>query len=153
MNTTTLRWVIRKSGFPFALPGAVIGSVLSDDRGEAITLAQGVFGKAIIVEREKDPSEVDPFPYRNELKDRAEELLASPRAMRIMTPIEIQMARALGCLRVSGPARSTIRRLHAESYRPTPEISDQLASRLRQMVHQHRGQLPPELVESVGGAP
>jgi hypothetical protein len=41
-------------------------------------------------------------------------------------------------------------RLHAESFKATPEISDQLAAKLRQLVHQHRGQLPSELVESIG---
>jgi hypothetical protein len=144
------RWIIRRSGFPFSSTGGQLGTCLADTKSAAERLAAAVFGGHTMVERETDPFEADPFPYHNPAKDQAAELLTSPRAMRIMTPIEVQMARALGCARVAGPARGTVRRLHAESFKPTPEISDQLAAKLRQLVHQHRGQLPAELVESIG---
>lgn len=139
MNTTR-RWIIRPSGFPFNTPGNPIGTVLAEDRREAIDLAEQVFGRQITVETEHASSAA------------AYELQAlQSRAMRIMTPIEIQMARAVGVVKYSGQHKGTIRRLHAETYKATPEISDELAVKLRAIVHTLRGQLPADLLESVGG--
>jgi hypothetical protein len=144
--TTSRRWIVRPSGFPFNLPGKPLGSVLAEDRREATKLAEQIFGRQVTVESENGGAP------DGGLTNGADDAVArlSSSAMRVMTPIEIQMARALGVLGIKGPAKGTIRRLHAESFKSTPEISDQLASRLRQMVQQHRGQLPTELLESVG---
>lgn len=139
MNTTN-RWVVRPSGFPFNSPGQPIGSVVADERREAEQLAQQVFGRQVVVEPER---ETDSAAFEAEA--------LQSRAMRIMTPIEIQMARAVGVVKYSGQHKGTIKRLHAETFKKSPEISEELAKKLRAIVHALRAQLPPELIESVGG--
>jgi hypothetical protein len=150
-TSTPPRWIIRKSGFPFtANAGKTLGTVLAETKSAAHRLAREVFGGNPMVDLETDPADADPFPYKNPLKDQAAELALAPRQMRIMTSIEIQMARALGVARIKGPARGTVRRLHAESFKPAPEISDELAAKLKLLVRQHASQLPAEILESVG---
>lgn len=151
MNATR-RWVVLRDGFPFSGPGAPIGTVTADDRDVARKLAAEVYGPKVLVEPEADPIATDPFPYKNPLKDQAAALVHAPTAMRRMTAIEVQMARACGVVRCP-PARykGTIRRLHAESFKPAPEISDDLAAKLRAIVQSMATLLPREILESVGG--
>jgi hypothetical protein len=152
--TTTKRWIVRSSGFPFATPGDPIGTVTADDRDVARRLAAEVYGPKVVVEPETDTLAADPFPYKNPLKDQAAALVHASRAMRGMTAIEVQMARAVGVLKVGSSSkqyRGTIRRLHAETFKPQPQISDDLATLLRAIVQATASQLPRELVESVGG--
>lgn len=151
------RWSVRPSGFPFGVPGQPIGSVIADDSRKALEVATAIFGNRVIVEPEGSapPAEADPFPYKNPLKDTAAALVHAPRALRGMTSIEIQMARAVGVLRVGAMPkqwRGTARRLHAETFKPQPQISEDLAKLLRVIVQSTSSHLPPEIVESVGGA-
>lgn len=150
MNTST-RWIVRASRFPFAVPGEVVGTVSANDRDRAKQLAAAVYGQAVVVERETPADVVDPFPYKNPLKDQVAALAHASTAMRRMTAIEVQMARAVGVVKYSGQHKGTIRRLHAESFKLAPEISDDLAKKLRAIVQSLRGQLSAELLESVGG--
>lgn len=152
--TSARRWIVRRSGFPFTIPGDPIGSVQASDRDVARQLAVDVYGPKVTVEPENalSPAEADPFPYLNPLKGAAAALAHASTAMRRMTAIEVQMARAVGVLRFP-PAqfKGTIRRLHAESFKSAPEISDDLAKKLRSIVQATAKDLPRELMESVGG--
>lgn len=148
------RWLVRPSGFPFASPGQAFATVEAETHRLAEQLAKAVYGPKVVVEPESALTDkADPFPYRNPLLDRAAELVHAPTALRRMTSIEIQMARSVGVLRFAVQPkryRGTIKRLHAETFKPAPQISEDLAKLLRAIVHGLEAELPRELIESVG---
>ena len=63
------------------------------------------------------------------------------------------MARALGCCSFPPASRyrSAVKLLHAETFKPHPEISEELAELLRAGVRAMHGKLSSDVVELAGG--
>lgn len=142
MKTVT-RWAVRPSNFPLGAPGEPVGYVDAADHTEAQAKAEDHYGRAVVVEPARKHPEALNLPGQ----------IGRSSKLRSMTQAEIDMARALGCIRAltTSRYRSTIRRLHAESFKPAPTISSELATILRTAVRSFGAQLPSSIVELAEG--